>query len=95
MRLEIRTLAANTIAATKNWIEEQNTEGAGDRWLAKLIEELLDQAKAGVKHAICTNEILARRNYRCFVYNRKWIVAYKIEGDRFIVCRFILGSLLA
>ena len=94
MRLEIRKTAANTIAATKNWIDEQNTEGAGDRWVDRLFEDLNKRAKSGVRHAICKNESLAKRHYSCFTYNGKWVVAYKIENGAFIVCRFIVGSML-
>jgi nicotinamide mononucleotide adenylyltransferase len=94
MRLEIRKIAANTIAATKNWIDNQNTVGAGDRWVAKLFEDLNKRAKSGVKHAICKNETLSKRHYSCFTYNDKWIVAYKIKDETFIVHRFIVGSML-
>jgi hypothetical protein len=94
MKLEISQTAANTIAATKNWIDSQNTEGAGDRWLVRLSDELDKRAKSGVKHAVCKNEALAQRNYSCFTYNDKWVVAYKIKDGHFIVCRFILGAML-
>jgi hypothetical protein len=94
MTLEIRKAASNTIAATKNWIDDQNTEGPGDRWVAKLFEELSKRDRSGVKHAICKNESLANRHYSCFTYNDKWVVAYKIKDGKFIVCRFIAGSML-
>jgi hypothetical protein len=94
MNLEVRKAASNTIAATKNWIDKQNTKGAGDRWLARLFDELNKRAKSGVQHAICQNESLAKRHYSCFTYNDKWVVAYKIKDGKFVVCRFIAGSML-
>ena len=94
MKLTVRKTASNTIAATKNWIDRQNTEGSGERWVIRLFEELRKRANSEVKHAICKNESLAKRNYSCFTYNKKWVVAYKIEANRFIVCRIIVGSML-
>lgn len=95
MNLVIRKNAANAIADTAAWVNVINTDGAGDRWFSRIIEMLQSAARSGVQHAICQNEALARRGYRCFTYREKWVVAYQIKGDDFIVYRFILGSKLA
>jgi hypothetical protein len=51
-------------------------------------------AKIGVKYALCKDESLAKYQYRCFTYNEKWVVAYKITSTKITVYRFILGSRL-
>jgi hypothetical protein len=94
MILEVKKRALNTMASISDWIGDQNTEGAGDRWLEKAIEELKGIAASEVKHAICKDPRLARYQYRCFTYNDKWVVAYRIERNRFIVYRFIYGPWL-
>jgi hypothetical protein len=94
MKLVITKSAANHIEEAKEWVEGKNTEGAGQRWYDKILLDLQQRAKSGVKHAICKNEKLARRQFRCFTYNDRWVVAYKIDGDKFVVYRFILGAKL-
>jgi len=82
------------MTSAAKWVEEENTEGAGDRWLGKLEDTLNHMAHIGIKHAICKNRGLARYGQRCFAYNEKWVIAYKIHGDKFVVYRFILGAKL-
>ena len=94
MRLIIRDLAKSQMSRIAKWVEEENTEGAGDRWLVKLKNILNHKARTGIKHAICQSKGLARYGHRCFTYNEKWVVAYKINGDKFVVYRFILGTKL-
>jgi hypothetical protein len=94
MNLLIRKQAANTISSTAAWVDSMNTDGAGGRWLDKLLETLYHAAHMGIKYALCQNESLTKRGYHCFTYNDKWVVAYKIVGDNFIVYRFILGAKL-
>jgi hypothetical protein len=95
MKLVIRKKAADTISNTAAWVNAMNTDGAGDRWFDRVIKTLQHAANTGVQHAICQNEELAKREYRCFTYNDKWVIAYKIKDNDFIVYRFILGSKLA
>jgi hypothetical protein len=94
MNLKLRKRALNTLADIVDWIEEQNTPGAGDRWLVKTFAELNSVAASHVNHAICKEPKLARFKYRCFTYKDKWVVAYKIESNRFVVYRFVYGPWL-
>jgi len=57
-------------------------------------EELSHLASIKVKHAICKDPSLAKYEYRCFTHKDKWVVAYKIKGQKFIVYRFIYGPWL-
>jgi hypothetical protein len=94
MTLVIRRRAAKEMQETADWVERENTKGAGDRWLDKVVSDFLQRAKSDVKHAICRNEKLALRKYHCFTYNARWVVAYRIEGDNFIIHRFIYAPKL-
>jgi hypothetical protein len=94
MKLVIRKLALRSIAKTGVWVEKKNTGESGQRWINKVYATLQDHARLGVKHAICKDEDLAKRKYHCFTYNDKWIVAYRIKGNDFVVYRFIFGPYL-
>lgn len=93
MKLILKKRAVKALLAVAQWVESQNTEGAGDRWLEKVFSEFDRRAKAGVKHSLCSNHLLAKRQYSCFPYG-DWIVAYKIYGNEFIICRFVWGAKL-
>ncbi len=107
MNLVVIKRATVAIAKTGNWIEQHNTEGSGERWINKVYHALETEARLGIKHAICHDENfarsgvklesfrnikLAKRKYHCFAYNEKWVVAYQIKGDDFIINRFIYGA---
>jgi hypothetical protein len=94
MKLEVKKRAGNTLADVAEWIEEQNTIGAGDRWLKQFYTDMEHIGKIGLKAAICKDESLAKYDYRCFSYKDKWIVAYKITANKLTVYRFVLGSRL-
>jgi hypothetical protein len=94
MKLVVKKRAGNTLSDLADWVDEQNTAGAGDRWLKLFYDHMDHIGKIGLKYAICKDESLAKYEYRCFTYNEKWIVAYKITIAKIIVYRFILGSLL-
>ena len=94
MKLVVRKSVGNTLADLADWIDEQNTIGAGDRWLKQFYAYLENIGKINLKYAICKDESLARYEYLCFTYNKKWVVAYKITAHKLTVFRFILGSRL-
>ena len=94
MNLVVKELASRSIARTGVWIESENTAGSGIRWIRKVYETLEGNAQAGVKYALCKNTKLAALKYHCFTYNDKWVVAYRMIGDNFVVYRFIFGAKL-
>jgi hypothetical protein len=94
MKLVVKKRAGNTLSDFADWVDEQNTVGAGDRWLNQFYDHMGHIGKIGLKYAICKDEHLQNYEYRCFTYNEKWIVAYKITIAKIIVYRFILGSRL-
>ena len=94
MKLVVKKRAGNSLADLADWIDERNTDGAGNRWLLQFYADMDHIGKIGLKSAICKDESLAKYEYRCFTYNEKWIVAYKITKTKITVYRFILGSRL-
>ena len=94
MKLVVMKRTGNTLADIADWIDDQNTSGAGDRSLNQFYDYIGQIGRVGLKHAICKDESLAKYEYRCFTYNDKWVVAYKISPAKITVYRFILGSRL-
>ena len=95
MKLVIKKRAFKALLAVAKWVEDQNTPGAGDRWLQKTFTEFYRHSNAGVRHAPCMHELLMQRKYLCFPLNDNWTVAYRIYRNDFIICRFIWSAKLS
>lgn len=79
---------------TAEYLETINTPGAGDRWLDKVVSQIVSLANSKAKFAICNHASLAKFNYRCYIY-KDWVIAFKQTDKKFEVCRFIWGARLA
>jgi len=86
--------AYNAMRKAARWVEDVNTSEAGERWFIKLRKEIEHLAEIKAQYAICKNPSLARYKYRCFAHKDKWVVAYKLEPEQFVVYRFIFGPWL-
>ena len=60
MNLVGKKRARNSLVKVANWVEEQNTPGAGRRWLETAMSEFTRLSKINVNHAICKDPKLAK-----------------------------------
>ena len=93
MNIVVKKRAYNTLTKVASYIENQNTEGSGLRWLDKVYGRITDVADSKAILAICHNESLTKFQYRCFTFN-DWVIAHKVTGNKFIIYRFVHGSRL-
>ncbi len=77
-----------------DFIDSINTPGAGFFWEDRLVSYLRSYALPNVTYALCNNEYLASLSLSCINFN-DWIIAFKIEGELFVVYKIIRGSILA
>ena len=85
--------AEDTVLEISEFVDSINTEGSGDRWLDKLSAFLFSYAKSKVTYVLCKNESFAANGLSCITFNG-WIIAFRIEGDEFVVYQIVRGSLL-
>jgi len=76
-----------------NFIESKNTLGSSKRFALKFESIINKYALENVEHAKCNDVILAELDYSCITI-QKWVVAFKIKQNKFIVYRIIWGGLL-
>jgi plasmid stabilization system protein ParE len=93
MKVVYKLRARNAIVRVAEYIERQNTTGSGDRWVDRLAEMIDLLAKSKAEFAVCRHPSLAKFGYRCYAYN-DWIIAFRITGEKFEICRFIYGPRL-
>ena len=82
-----------TTESIVNFIDELNTEGAGDRWYDRLVNYCKKHALPNTQYSYCNNKWLAKRKFSCIVFNN-WIIAFTIQHNKFIVHHVIYGRLL-
>lgn len=74
-----------------NFIESQNSEGAGLRWFEKY-EKFLDKCFSGVlKKRLCNNATFHKLELHC-VYFRDWVIAYSINNEFILIEAFLHKS---
>jgi len=93
MEIIIRRKAMKTLESIAEYVEELNTSGAGDRWLDRFFNRISSFAHPNVQYPLCRNNRLALNGYSCLHY-KSWIIAFKIQKNRFIIFEIIHGSLL-
>ena len=75
-------------------VDDLNVEGAGARWINRLLDFIEDYAKPGAIYALCSNPELAAKRYSCITCRDKWVIAFKIKANELRVYEIINGSLL-
>lgn len=93
MEVVIKRKALITLEEVALYIDDLYTPGAGNLWLDKFYQHIVDFAKPNVVYATCKNKHLSARAYSCLIFN-KWVVAFKIKKDKMIIYEIIHGSLL-
>lgn len=94
MEILYKPRAAKAILKVAAFVESKNTGGSGIRWFEKLDEKIVavSQSKTGLLK--CRHVTLAKFGYRCYEY-KGWIIAFKVSGEVFEVCRFIWAARLS
>jgi len=92
--LLIKKRAENALNKVARYLAAQYFPSTGEKFIHEFIDHCLVYSSVNVKYPLCRSEMLAKRGFSCFVFKRKWIVAFKYSDDNFQVCRFIYGPRL-
>ena len=71
-----------------NFIEANNTKGAGVRWLNKYEQFILDDLQNPTHKRLCGNKTFEGLNLRC-VYFNDWVIAFSMN-EKFILIEALL-----
>jgi len=93
MKVYYTTRAQKAIEHIAAFVESKNTHGSGSRFALKLESTINKFATENVEFSKCRNETLSYLGYSCLTIN-KWVVAFKIIQNKFIVYRIVWGGLL-
>ena len=85
--------AKATIFSISDFIDNINTEDAGERWVHKLYLWVESYARPNTQYALCNNESLASLGLSCVSFN-DWVIAFAINGDSFVVHKILRGGFL-
>ena len=84
MQINYTANAFGTLIQLVNYIESENTKGAGLRWLSRY--ELFLQKTLLLPQQIrhCNNHTFKQLNLGCIYFN-DWIIAFSVEGDSVLI----------
>ncbi len=78
MEINYTNDAVESLTALINFIEEQNTKGAGLRWLNKFEVYLIETLKHYSIIKLCNNDTFKQFKLKCIYYN-DWLIAFSEE----------------
>ena len=90
MEVKYSIQAKYTISVIANFVDENNTIGAGERWSLHFRKEIAKYAQP-IKYSLCRHEFWAKRKFHCLAI-KNWIIIFKIEDDIFYVYRIFHSS---
>ena len=95
MKIVFSAAALDKINDIAEFIDDINTEGAGDSWAERLFQFIAEYANLpNITWALCNHPQLAERGYSCTTYNRVWVIVFKVEDNTFKVYDLVNGALL-
>jgi plasmid stabilization system protein ParE len=78
-----------------DYVEAKNTAGSGYRFQEKILDFIESNALIlSISYPLCFNAKLAVRGYSCFIFQKKWVIAFRITENKMIIYRIILGAKL-
>ena len=85
--------AKQAIDVIADFVESKNTYGSGNKFALKFEQAIKQFAIDNATYAKCNHNLLRVLGYSCITIS-KWVVAFKIKDNKFIIYRIIWGSLL-
>ena len=80
MEIKYTNNAIISLTALVKFIEENNTKGAGLRWLKKYELHLLHTLKHYAVITLCNNITFYQLQLRCIYYN-DWLIAFSVQEN--------------
>ena len=85
--------AKQAIDVIADFVESKNTNGSGNKFAIKFEQAIKQFAIDNATYAKCNHNLLRVLGYSCITIS-KWVVAFKIKDNKFIIYRIIWGSFL-
>lgn len=93
MKLLIQPKALKSLEKISFYVDSIHTKGSGERFLTTFLSTVKQYAQKNLTYQPCKHSSLSAKGYSC-IFHEKWVVAFKIKGDRFIIYRIIWGPAL-
>jgi len=90
----LKPLAERQITAIAIYIEEKGYPFTAEKFAENLYSFAESLSAFPKKFPLCRNTMLAKRNYRCAVFKKKYIFVYKIAGTQVTVFKVIHATRL-
>lgn len=86
--------ALNAIYKVAHYRASESFPETGEKFINDVWDYCLKHTALPITHPLCKNETLARHNYSCIIYKKKWVIAFKYSETEFRIYRFVWGGKL-
>lgn len=94
-KIIVKPTAQKSILEVADWLAKEYYLDTGFKFIDNVGTILESYATLNhIIYPLCKNKRLAKRKFSCFVFNKKWIVAFKYTKTTFTVYEFIWGAKL-
>lgn len=90
-KVVIMKRAENALFKVALYRAEQYFPETGEKFINEFIDFCIACANLKVKFPYCKHKTLSKYKYSCFVFKKKWIVAFKYNAKEMIIYRIIWG----
>ena len=86
--------AKQAIDIIADFVESKNTIGSGNKFALKFEQAMKQFAIDNTTYAKCNHKSLRKLDYSCITIS-KWVIAFKIKENKFIIYRIICPWLVS
>ena len=77
------------LSKVAKFVASQNLPDTGEKFIDEVLDFCVAYANLSIKYPLCKNKLLAKRQYHCIVFKKKWVIVFRITKKEFKVYRFI------
>jgi plasmid stabilization system protein ParE len=95
MQVELRKRPEVIISQLVDYITEEGSPQNATNYYLKIVSFLESLSKPYPTYPVCKYPAWAKRKWRCAVFDKKYVVAFRVEKNKIIVFKFLHGSILS
>ncbi len=92
--LVIMKRAENAVYKVAQYRASEYFPSTCEKFINEVIDFCLKHASLKITYPLCKSATLAKHDYSCIVFKKKWVIAFKYSDKEFRVYRFIWGPKL-
>ncbi len=94
MQVELRKQPEEAIAKLITYIAEEGYPHNASNYYLKITAFFLSLSKPYPTSPLCKQSAWSKRNWHCAVFDKKYVVAFRVQKNKIVVFKFLHGCML-